>query len=294
LFALVNADGSIQAIRAVDKDDEAAANIIPALKAVTFPVIKIEGNPIPAVYLVRAVNTAGSVMLARSVGTEAMAIASDLAPAEFPLPVPAATPAPSTSAGTNTLKLGAGVSQPRIIQKAEPQYSQEARRAALAGKVRLKCIVGMDGKPRDFVILQSLGLGLDESAMLAAGSWVFQPGAKDGRPVNVYATLEINFHMMGSWHSSRVEFQLPPGASRPVIEKGGAPHVAANAASAHATLTFDIDEHGQAVNLHVDDGSDDGWARDVSNALRRWEFMPGWKDGSPISIPCTIDFVRGN
>jgi TonB family protein len=294
-FALVNVDGSVQSVRELNKDDEAAKNVLPSIQTIAFPVIKIEDHPISAVYLIRVMSGGdGKVAIARSVGTEAMAIASDLAPGEFPLPVPAVAPVPTiSSAGTNANYVGGGVSQPRINQKIEPQYSEEARRAALGGTVRLKCVIGGDGKPRDFTILQSLGMGLDENAILAASGWVFQPGAKDGKPVNVYATLEVNFRMAGNWHTSKVDFHLPAGAARPILEKGGSVHATGDAARALATLSFDINEHGSPINLHVDNTSDDGWGHDVSSAVRQWKFTPAHKDGEPISISCTIDFVRG-
>jgi TonB family protein len=117
---------------------------------------------------------------------------------------------------------------------------------------------------------------------------------KDSKPVDVYSTLEIRFHILGKWHLARADFHLPQGASRPIVEKGGAPRVAIDGDGATATMNFDIDEHGNPVNLRVENASDDGWASDVTSALRKWKFAPATKDGTPISIPCTMEFVRGN
>jgi len=165
--------------------------------------------------------------------------------------------------------------------------------AGLSGRVQLECIIGSDGKTRDFKALRSLGMGLDETAIQAASAWLFRPGTKDGQPVNTYATLDINFHLLGKWHSTRVDFRLPPGASRPVLQKGGGPKIAMDI-DATATLTFDVNEHGDPVNLHVEAASEDVWAHDVSDAVRKWRFTPGHKDGNPLSVPCTIVFVRGD
>ena len=45
-------------------------------------------------------------------------------------------------------------------------------------------------------VLHSLGLGLDEKAMEAVKKWKFRPGYKDGKPVTVVATVEVNFRLL--------------------------------------------------------------------------------------------------
>lgn len=192
------------------------------------------------------------------------------------------------------------VRPPTIISKVEPQYSEEARKAGLQGTVLLKIIVDPAGKSRDPKVLRSLGLGLDEQAIVAVNNWQFQPGVKDGQPVPVQAQIEVNFRLLekGSTlarsHLARVEFHLPDSSERPVIEKAGAPHAAEDLPGATATVTFDIDEKGVPVNFQIERSSDEAWGRDVTDALGNWRFTPASKDGTPISVSCTMDFVRGN
>ena len=45
-------------------------------------------------------------------------------------------------------------------------------------------------------IVHSLGLGLDEKAIEAIRKWKFRPGYKDGKPVTVAATIEVNFRLL--------------------------------------------------------------------------------------------------
>jgi TonB family protein len=192
------------------------------------------------------------------------------------------------------------VRPPTIVAKVEPQYSEEARKAGLQGMVLLKIIVDEGGKSRDPKVLRSLGLGLDEQAIVAVNNWQFQPGVKDGQPVPVQAQIEVNFRLLekGSTlarsHLARVEFHLPQDASRPVVEKAGAPHAAEDSLGATATVMFDIDEKGVPVNLQIENSSDEAWDRDVTDALNNWRFKPASKDGTAISVSCTMDFVRGN
>jgi TonB family protein len=201
------------------------------------------------------------------------------------------------AAGTD--QHAAGVSAPRLIQKTEPRYSDEALKAKLVGTVVLKCVVEADGKPRNFQVLHSLGMGLDENAIDAASGWRFDPGTKGGQPVNTAATIQVNFRLLEKdpkrkWHLARVEFYSPPGAGRPKVEKAVAPHVSGGSSHATTTVAFDVDEHGVPVNLRVEKTSDDDWARNVSAALSKWKFTPAQKDFAPISIPCTMEFVRGD
>jgi TonB family protein len=45
-------------------------------------------------------------------------------------------------------------------------------------------------------IIRSLGLGLDEKALEAIKKWRFRPAYKDGKPVTVAATIEVNFRLL--------------------------------------------------------------------------------------------------
>ena len=45
-------------------------------------------------------------------------------------------------------------------------------------------------------MVEGLGYGLDEKAIEAVQQWRFTPGTKDGNPVPVAATIEVNFRLM--------------------------------------------------------------------------------------------------
>jgi protein TonB len=76
-----------------------------------------------------------------------------------------------------------------------PEYSEEARKAKYSGTVMLAVIVDVEGHARDIHVVKSLGMGLDEKAIEAVEKWKFKPGEKGGVPVNVRATIEINFRL---------------------------------------------------------------------------------------------------
>ena len=93
-------------------------------------------------------------------------------------------------------RIGPNISPPKVLRKIEPVYSDEARAAKLAGTVVIYVEIGPDGWAHNTRVMRSLGLGLEEKAVEAILQWRFLPGVKDGRPVTVMATIEVNFRLM--------------------------------------------------------------------------------------------------
>jgi TonB family protein len=103
-----------------------------------------------------------------------------------------ANPAP----GEQGSKMRGPVSAPTLIYKTNPAYSKEALQAKLEGTVTLSIVVDKAGAPTSIQVMKPLGLGLDEKAIEAVKQWKFLPGQKDGQPVNVLATVEVNFRLL--------------------------------------------------------------------------------------------------
>ena len=91
---------------------------------------------------------------------------------------------------------GHAVSQPELIYKVEPEFSEDARKAKYSGIVLLAIEVDASGRPRAFRVLQSPGLGLDQKAIEAVTKWRFKPGYQDGKPVVTGATVEVRFQLL--------------------------------------------------------------------------------------------------
>lgn len=85
---------------------------------------------------------------------------------------------------------------PKVLYQVDPEYSEEARRAKHNGTVILVVDVDTTGRAVNFRIAKSLGLGLDEKAVEAVSRWKFRPAQRDGKPVTVPATIEVNFHLL--------------------------------------------------------------------------------------------------
>jgi periplasmic protein TonB len=98
--------------------------------------------------------------------------------------------------GGGIYRVGGGVSSPILMAKVEPQYSEEARKAKYQGTVLLYVEIDTSGHATNIKVQRSLGLGLDEKAIEAVKQWKFKPGYKDGKPVMVAATIEVNFRLL--------------------------------------------------------------------------------------------------
>ena len=102
----------------------------------------------------------------------------------------------SEAAGSpGTVCLPNGIRAPRAIIAPDPEYSTQARKEEIAGTVVLSLVVGPDGDPRDITVARSLGHGLDEQAIAAVKRWKFEPGMKDGKPVAVRLSIEVDFRL---------------------------------------------------------------------------------------------------
>ncbi len=98
--------------------------------------------------------------------------------------------------GGGVYRVGGGVTAPVVLTKKDPEYSEEARKAKYQGTVLLAIEVSPNGSAQNIRVVRSLGLGLDEKAIEAVKQWKFKPGYKDGKPVTVAATIEVNFRLL--------------------------------------------------------------------------------------------------
>jgi protein TonB len=103
----------------------------------------------------------------------------------------AQNPAPAEE---EVYQVGAGVSQPRVIQQVQPEHPAKGFR--ISGTVLIGLVVGSNGAPRDVHVVKSLEKEIDQSAVDAVQKWRFEPAKKDGKPVAVKVSVEIRFHDM--------------------------------------------------------------------------------------------------
>jgi protein TonB len=105
---------------------------------------------------------------------------------------------------------------PKIVRKVNPVYPPEAKADKVEGVFVIEILIGPDGSVRDARVVASVPSGarfkdlegkqgtpeaiqgdarLAAAALDAVKSWRYEPVLKDGQPVEVKATVTINFKL---------------------------------------------------------------------------------------------------
>ena len=104
-------------------------------------------------------------------------------------------PGTGGNTGGGVYHIGGGVSAPVPIFTPEAEFSDEARRAKYQGVVLISLIVDAQGNPQTPRVVRPLGMGLDEKALEAVRKYKFKPAMKEGKPVAVMMSIEVNFRL---------------------------------------------------------------------------------------------------
>jgi TonB family protein len=110
---------------------------------------------------------------------------------------------------------------PTLIYKVEPKYTLEARAKGIEGEVVLDVVVTTEGTATDLKVATSLDPGLDIAAIAAVKQWRFQPGTKDGMPMDFPATISVKFALhkqpndgtADAWASKNPPDSIPTSSS---------------------------------------------------------------------------------
>jgi protein TonB len=97
--------------------------------------------------------------------------------------------------GGGLMRTGGGVSDPVLIYKVDPEFSEEARKAKFMGIVTVNLVVDQNGNPQNVHLLRGVGMGLDEKALEAVKQYKFKPARYNGKAVAVQVNVEVNFQI---------------------------------------------------------------------------------------------------
>jgi TonB family protein len=95
--------------------------------------------------------------------------------------------------GTSAFGTGEVTQRAVITYKPEPGFTEMARKHLVRGVVRLRAVLGADGRVRNIIALKRLPDGLTEQAIAAAQKIRFQPATINGQPVSQFVVLEYRF-----------------------------------------------------------------------------------------------------
>jgi protein TonB len=92
--------------------------------------------------------------------------------------------------------IGGDVQPPKLIHVVEPEFDPKSEEAFTSGVVRIQIVVTHEGSVRDPKVVAGLNERQDKKAVVAVTQWRFKPALRQGDPVNVRATVEVNFHLL--------------------------------------------------------------------------------------------------
>ena len=104
-------------------------------------------------------------------------------------------PGSGGNTGGGPKHIGGGISAPVLIYSVEPEFSEEARKAKVAGNVLVNLWVDTNGLPSHVHVIRGVGMGLDENAVAAVKQYRFKPAMENGKPVLVELNVEVNFQI---------------------------------------------------------------------------------------------------
>lgn len=130
--------------------------------------------------------------LTRYVDQKAALQTADLSTAGAALSQP---PDPSLAGRGRWARIEPPIQAPVVVNRVEPTYPDDYRRAGVNGVVILEAAISDTGNVENISVLKSVAPGLDMAAAEAVREWKFKPATKDGKPVPVLFNLTINFKL---------------------------------------------------------------------------------------------------
>jgi protein TonB len=100
---------------------------------------------------------------------------------------------PPSDEPTGPIQVGGDVKAPIKEYAPQPQYTEIARKARIQGVVIVQAIINKQGVVTEVKTLKPLPMGLDQAAVEAVKKWKFKPATLNGKPVDVYYNLTVNF-----------------------------------------------------------------------------------------------------
>lgn len=91
---------------------------------------------------------------------------------------------------------GGDVKGPKLVHSVEPAFSTKSNEAFVEGTVSVSAVVNTRGEISAVQIVKGLSEAQNRAALDALKQWRFQPGTKDGKPVNVRVKIEVDFHLL--------------------------------------------------------------------------------------------------
>lgn len=187
------------------------------------------------------------------------------------------------------------ISRPFLNQYTSPEKQCLSER----GTVIVEMQISKQGKPSQIRLVAEYGEGAGQAVTQVVPAWRFQPGLADGKVHEASGTLEMECRAAGAFgdHGEDIDLaqvlQVGKGASPPKVLYKVDPDYSEEARKARymGTVVFSlvVDASGHATHIRVVRSLGPGLDQKAMEAITRWRFTPGMRDGAPVATWANIE-----
>jgi len=200
---------------------------------------------------------------------------------------------------------------PKPISRERPIYPPGMRRSGLQGEVTVGFTVDAQGGVINAAVVRSNNPGFDDAALECVRKWKFQPGTRDGKPVETSMQLPIIFSLTIDGTPGREAAQVKP-ASKEAQEKlppqyryDIEPHVRAivlpvypypllrEKVKGRARIAALVDARGRVTQIKVLEATHPEFGHALAAAFGEYVFDPAIRDGQPTATLISKDHAFG-
>jgi TonB family protein len=153
---------------------------------------------------------------------------------------------------------------------------------------KLAVRIGKDGHVK-YVHAMSGDLSTIPSAMDAAWDWVFKPAVIDGEVVEIVTDVEVAYPAPKALSAPPKESNFVPPVAISRVEAEYTPEAHNAKLTGSVIVSLIVDEQGQPKDIKVVRGLGSGLDQKAMEAVAKWRFRPGTKDGKPIAVPAKVE-----
>lgn len=195
---------------------------------------------------------------------------------------------------------GQTITAPEVVEYTTPPlYSDEARRRHIEGIVTIAARGGMNGRVTVPRVVNGLGFGLDQNALVALRQWRFRPGTKGGAPVDLTAEIDIEFNLrneaLNELIANDMATRIGPDVTAPrIIQRVNVPSSPDAGVDRRAgTVVLDVVllEDGRPKIVRILQSVAPQLDERAIGAFEQWRFSPAMKGGRPVKVRLQADIT---
>jgi len=194
------------------------------------------------------------------------------------------------------LRLAAQDVLPRVTYREAPVYPLQMRRAGLRGVVQVGFVLDSKGQVRNPIVISSTNPSFNQPAIDALLKWRFEPGVKNGVPVNVRMEAPMIFTMDGEPDGGKEAYDVSNGdqSKLPPELRYDIPPKPANVVFAvypfellrdgvggTAEVRLLVSPSGEVAQAVVIKATRPEFGQALLAMLDEWKFQPAMKEGKP-------------